>query len=103
VLGIGLMTLPGGLGLAKPASAVFHLGGSLVVVVAVIVMGEVLRAGRFLLVPLGIGIAALPWFLGGSTPVANVVGLLTGGAIAALALPRGIVRERYGGWDRLIV
>lgn len=102
-LGIAAMALPGGLGLAQPASAVFHLGGALVVVAAVVGMGEPVRALRLLNVPLGLGLAALPWFLDGAGPLARGLGALLGAAIAGLALPRGVVRERFGSWDRLVV
>ena len=102
-LGVAMMALPGALGVQQPASAVHHLGGALVVVAAVIAMGEVVRALRLLNVVLGVGIAAVPWLVAGATTTACAIGLVAGLAIAALAVPRGVVRERYGAWDRLIV
>lgn len=102
-VGIGLMATPALLGVAKPASAVFHLGGALVVVTSVISMGEVLRVGRYLNVLLGLIVAVGPWLVGGATLAGPFVGSGAGLLVAALALPRGPVRERYGAWDHYIV
>jgi uncharacterized membrane protein len=101
-LGILLMAMPGTLGLEKPVATVFHLGGSLVVVTSVICMGEVVRAGRYLNVVLGLGITALPWFLGGGTLAAQLIALVAGLAVAGLAFPRGPKTENYGLWDRYV-
>ncbi len=102
-LGIGLMAVPGTLGLEAPASSVFHLGGSLVVVVSVICMGEVLRAGRYLNVLLGFAVAVLPWVLSGGTLAAQLIGLGGGLLVAVLALPRGQKTEQYGLWDKYVM
>lgn len=103
LLGAVAMGVPGMFGTGKPASTVFHLGGALVVVVSVVAMGEVLRAVRWLGVLLGLAIAALPWLVDGAGTAAGLLGLVLGLGAAALCVPRGIVRERYAGWDRLIV
>lgn len=103
ILGVALMATPGVLGMEKHASDVFHLGGSLIVVVSVVCMGEVVRAGRYLNVLLGAIVAVAPWFLSGADTAGQVWGLLAGVAVVALAFPRGVVRERYGGWDRYVV
>ncbi|MCZ2075893.1 MAG: SPW repeat protein [Bryobacterales bacterium] len=73
------------------------------VTVSVIVMAEVIRAGRFLNVLLGLWIAAAPWILTGANTGARWNGVLIGLLIAVLALPRGPIRERYAAWDRLVV
>ena len=52
---------------------------------------------------LGLWIAAAPWVLTGVNPVARWNDVVTGLLIAALAVPRGPIRERYAAWDRLIV
>lgn len=103
IFGIALMATPSLLGVARPASTVFHLGGSLVVVVAVIAMGEVIRASRFINIILGLGIAVLPWILSGADAPSRVTGLLLGLAVILLALPKGPVKENYGTWDRFVV
>ncbi len=102
VAGIAMMAIPGTLDVVKPAAAVFHLGGSLVVVTSVIAMGEPLRIGRFLNVLLGIVLAAGPWILDGAGLTAQLSGLLAGAAVMALSVPRGPVREHFGDWDRLV-
>lgn len=102
VLGLWLMASPAIFGTGKPASAVGHLGGAFAVVVAVIAMGEVVRIGRWLNAAAGIGIAVAPWILGGAGLAAQLNATVCGLAIAALAVPRGVVRERYGTWDRFV-
>lgn len=101
-LGVLLMATPDLLGVERPAATVHHLGGALVVVVAVVCMGEVLRIGRYLNVLLGLAVAGLPWVLDGAPLAARALGLAAGLALVALSLPRGVVRERYGSWDRFI-
>lgn len=97
LLGAGLMATPGLLHVPRPASAIFHLGGALSLVTAVICMGEVLRPGRLLNVALGLLLAIGPW-VAGADLAAALTGTLAGAAIALLALPRGAIRERYGSW-----
>jgi hypothetical protein len=80
-----------------------HLGGALIVVVAVISMGEVLRAGRYVNVLLGLMVAVLPWFLDGGTWPGQVHRLLVGLVITGLALPHGPKTEHYGLWDRYVM
>lgn len=102
LLGVGLMALPGLLDVQKPASAVFHLCGAMIVTVSVVAWGEVFRLVRRLNLPLAAAVAVLPWVLGGAGLGARVVGLLAGVAVAVLSLPRGPKRESYGSWDRFV-
>lgn len=101
-LGVWLVFLPAVFGAEKPASDVYRLAGLLTVTAAVIAMGEVFRVVRYLDVLLGVAVATVPWFLAGAGLGAQLAGAATGVAVAALALPRGKRRERYGAWDRFI-
>jgi hypothetical protein len=102
VLGLWLMAAPEVFGMAQWAAHMNHLGGALIVVVAVISMGEVLRVGRYVNVLLGLMVAVLPWFLDGGTWLGQVHGLLVGLVTAGLAFPRGPKTEHYGLWDRYV-
>lgn len=101
LLGIGLMFAPDlfGAPIQTPSASVNHLGGALVVVVSVISMGEVFRIGRYLNVLLGVGIAASIWFTSYPSIGLALTSTLVGTLIAALAWPKGIQQEHYGGWD----
>ncbi|EDL48039.1 hypothetical protein ED21_29371 [Erythrobacter sp. SD-21] len=78
-----------------------HLLGALVLTVLAIASAEVLRAARYLLVPLGLAIVGAPLVLGGNT--AHVAVSVVGGlAIAILAFPRGRITQRYGSLERMI-
>jgi uncharacterized membrane protein len=101
-LGIWLMFAPAVFGTSGAAAHSDHLVGALITTVAVIVMAEVIRAGRFLNVLLGAWIAVAPWMLDGANAASRWNGLLAGVAVMALSLPRGRVCERYATWDRLI-
>ncbi|MEQ8820384.1 MAG: vitamin K epoxide reductase family protein [Sumerlaeia bacterium] len=101
IVGVGLLFVPWLLGLEKPASAIFHLGGSLAVVFAVIAMGEAVRLTRFLNVLVGLVLAIGPWLTNGGV-AAGVIGLLAGVALIGLSLRKGPVRERFGSWDRWV-
>jgi hypothetical protein len=80
-----------------------HLVGALITTTAVIVMAEVIRAGRFFNVLLGGWIFVVPWLLGEANAAARWNDVIVGAVIVALSFPRGPVRERYAAWDRLIV
>ena len=99
-LGASLLFFPGAFGLQGMASDAMHLGGALIVVFAVVAMGEPLRATRFLSGLFGLAVAAVPWIADGVPTTARVSALLVGLAIVALSLPRGRQSESYGSWDR---
>ena len=77
--------------------------GGLALTVAAIALAEVTRAARFVNVLFGAWFALAPWLLSGATTASKWNGVLVGVALILLSLPRGTVRERYGGWDRYVV
>ena len=105
LLGAWLMAAPSvfGLPLQAPASSSDQLVGALVVTIAVIAMGEVIRPVRFVNVLLGAWLLAAPWLLSGATPALTISDLAVGVALIGLSLSRGPVREQYGAWDRRIL
>jgi len=103
LLGLWLMLSPAVFGIEKTAADSDHLVGALVVTVAVIVMAEVVRAGRFLNVLLGAWTIAAPWLLTGATTPAKWSHVIVGAAIVMLSIPRGPTREKYGSWGPYIV
>lgn len=104
VIGIALITLPAFFGIPIKASVadVNHLCGSLIVVVAVISMGEVVRAGRYLNVLLGLAVTIVPWFIGDAETILKIIDTVAGIVVAGLSLPRGVKKEQYGLWDKYI-
>jgi len=102
-LGVWLMFAPSVFGSSGGAADSDHLVGALVVTFAVIALGEVVRALRFINVVFGAWIVASPWLLSGTTPGATWNDVIAGVLLIALSLRRGKVRERYGKWDRLVV
>ena len=104
VLGILMMFCPTwfGIDIETTAADIGHLVGALVVTVAVISMGEVVRTGRLLNVVLGVIAAVGPWLTTASTTGYSTVCAVLGVAIIALAIPRGPKTESYGSWDRFI-
>lgn len=102
-LGLWLMLSPSlfkSTGLAADSN---HIVGALITTVAVIVMAEIVRAGRFLNVLFGAWVVAAPWLLSGSGPGAKWNNLIVGVLLILVSIPRGTIREQYGTWDRLIV
>ena len=102
-LGLWLMAAPAVLGAQGGAANSDHLVGALVVTVAVIAMGEPVRAFRYVNVALGAWIVVSPIVLGGGSTASTVNAVVVGAALVALSWPRGSVRERYGGWMRYVV
>ncbi len=76
-----------------------HLTGALIVTVAAVALGEVTRPVRFLNVLFGLWVVFTPIALSGATGLAVWSDVLAGAAIAALSLPRGSIRQRYGGLE----
>lgn len=104
IVGVVLMFCPTLLGLeiTSRAADIGHLGGALIVTMAVICMGEVIRAGRYLNVLIGLAVAGGGWLVDDGSVMVSLVYSLLGLAVAVLAVPLGRVREQYGKWDSLI-
>jgi hypothetical protein len=103
LIGLWIMLAPSLLGSENKAADSDHLAGALIVTVTVIVMAEVIRAGRFVNILLGVWLMISPWLLFGTTPGAKWNDAISGVAIILLSLPRGAIREHYAGWDRYVV
>ena len=103
-LGVIVMTAPAffEIPITTPAADLAHLGGALIVTVSVVAMGEVVRLGRWLNVPIGIVLAVAPWWLPQATISFAAVCSVAGVATALLALPRGPKTQSYGSWDRFV-
>ncbi|MBI3969320.1 MAG: SPW repeat protein [Chloroflexi bacterium] len=102
-LGLWLLAAPDVLGIEGRAGNNTHLVGAAIAVVAVIALAEVVRAGRWLNIPLGLWIVITPWVFGETPTSALWNSVIAGLVVAGLSCPRGPVRERYGGWDRYVV
>ena len=76
--------------------------GSLVLTVVSIAAAEVARPVRYLNMVLGAALMAAPFmFTAGLT--ATIASVVLGIGLIALSLRRGLIRERYGNWDRVII
>ena len=81
-----------------------HLVGLLVVTFSIIAFAEVTRSVRFLNVPAGLWLIAAPWLLDGSaSPLASWSSVIAGLLIVGFAIPRGSIRNSYGGWNVYVV
>lgn len=103
VLGVWLLAAPAVLGAHGPAADSDHLVGAVVLTVVATALAEVTRAARFLNVFCGAWLILAPWLLTGDSAAARWNDVAVGLALILLGLPRGPVRERYGGWDRYVV
>ena len=78
--------------------------GLLIVTFAIIAIAEVARAVRFLNIPAGLWLIAAPWVLeGAASPMAQWGSVAAGVLIVGLSIPRGSVRNSYGGWNVFVV
>ena len=81
-----------------------HVTGLLVVTFSIIAFAEVARAVRFLNIPAGLWLIAAPWLLDGAgSPLAQWGSVVAGVLIVALSVPRGSIRNSYGGWNVFVV
>ena len=102
VLGIWLMASPAVFGSEGAAANSNYLVGALITTFAVIAMAEVTRQARFVNVLAGAWIIAAPWLLAGATAGAVWNSAIVGVIVILLSFPRGVIRERYDGWNRYI-
>jgi nucleoside-diphosphate-sugar epimerase len=79
-----------------------HLIGALALTVISLAAAELARALRFLLIPLGAALLITP-FIYNADAVQTIAGMACGVALIGLSLRRGPIRERYAGWQKLIV
>ena len=103
LLGVWMMLAPWALGTEGAAAQSNQVAGAFVVTVSVIVMAEVIRAGRFLNALLGVWLVIAPWLLSGASPAASGNNVIVGIVVILLSVPRGAVREKYAGWDRYVM
>jgi hypothetical protein len=101
LVGIWEMAAPALLGLEGPARVVGLVTGPLAASLGVVAAVEVTRGVHWLVLPLGVWLAASALiFPGGPAATANAVG--TGMVLVLLSLVKGRVAGRYGGgWRSL--
>ncbi len=81
-----------------------HLTGLLVVTFSIIALAEVARMVRFLNVPAGLWLIIAPWVLDGAgSPAAQWASVVAGLLIVGLSIPRGSIKNSYGGYNVVIV
>ncbi|MCB0324938.1 MAG: hypothetical protein KDD69_15250, partial [Bdellovibrionales bacterium] len=104
LLGVVCMTAPSwfGIDIHTTAADLAHLGGALILTVSVISMAEVLRLCRIINILLAIAVATCPWFLQGSPVGFQLFTSAVGSSVLLLSIPRGVVTETYGSWDRFV-
>lgn len=99
--GTWLVSAPDVLGNHEAAANSDWFSGAVGVTLAAIATTEVTRGARLLDAPLGLGVADAPWVLQGASTSGRLNDLAVGLQVAALAWPRGTMRERSGEWKRM--
>jgi uncharacterized membrane protein len=77
--------------------------GGLAVVTAFVAWAEVTRLLRVLNVLIGLAVLIAAWAFPDMSMVARLSDLVAGVLLIALSVPRGPIRNRYGGWDPFVV
>jgi uncharacterized membrane protein len=81
-----------------------HIIGLLIVTFAIIAFAEVARSVRLINIPAGLWLIVAPWLLDGATsPLATWNSVICGLLIVGLSIPRGSIKNSYGGWDVYVV
>jgi hypothetical protein len=97
------MAAPAVLAVSGSAADSNYLAGALVLAWSVIAFGEVARPARLVNIPIGLWIVLAPWLLSGATEMSRWIDLFVGVLVAALAVPRGAIKEQFGGWNRYLI
>jgi hypothetical protein len=102
LIGLWLMSMPDILSFNGRAADFNHLFGALVVTVATVAIAEVTRIARFINMILGLilVITAYPFF--SHFHVVFFSNLICGLALIKVSLSKGLIVERYAGWDKYI-
>jgi hypothetical protein len=79
-----------------------HVLGFFALTVISLAAAEVARMVRFLLIPIGLSLIVTP-FLFDASSGHTVASAVIGAALVALSFRRGMVKERYGSWNKRIV
>ncbi len=105
LIGVGLVVLPAqfGVPITDILADVNHLTGSLIVVCAVIAMGEVVRSVRYINILLGLAVALLPWLVAEGFTTLKLINTFAGITVMILSFPKGVKKEQYGLWDKYVV
>ena len=101
-LGVWLMFTRLSLGTEGALADADHLLGALVITVSVAALAEPIRPVRLLNLCLGVAVALMP-FIVEATLLQMAVDIVVGLAIAALAIPRGKIRHKFGDWSRHMI
>lgn len=102
VLGVGLMFTRLTLGHEGSMANWDHLIGSLVITISVCALAEIARPIRLLIIPLACALLITP-FVFDVSGLSLAVTLCTAIALIALSIPRGVIRNQFGGWNRFLV
>ena len=102
LLGFWITAAPTFLGYSGTIANSNHVAGALIVTFAVIAMSEVGRPLRYILILFGLWLIAAPWILGTDHNAAMWNGVISGLVLIPLALPKGKVEDKRGGFDKYI-
>lgn len=103
LVGAWVMAAPWVFGTTGEAFKFESIFGALAIVTAFVAWAEVTRLLRVVNVVIGLAIAIAAWLFPEMSLAAQLNGLLAGLLLVALSVPRGPIRDRYGGWDPLVI
>ena len=102
LMGAGVMAAPGLFGFSGALANSNFIVGALVITFAVIAMSEVARSVRFIHILFGLWLIAAPFILGYDNNTSMLVGIIAGALLIPLAIPKGKILDKRGGFDKYI-
>ncbi len=103
-VGIALLLMPAWLGDVNEAADSLFITGALVITCSSLAFAEVARPVRYLLMGCGAWLLTLsPFSMQGATAPSNLLEVVAACILFACSYPRGAIRQRYGGWSRLLI
>ncbi|HEY6102001.1 MAG TPA: vitamin K epoxide reductase family protein [bacterium] len=103
VIGAWLMAAPWVFHTPRPAFTFETILGGLTIVTALVAWAEVTRLTRVLNIVIGLAVAVAVWLFPEMSLAARLSSFGAGILLIALSVPRGPIRDRYGGWDPIVV
>ena len=88
-------------GTSGAAANADHVAGALLVTMSITAWSDVARPLRYCNLAFGAWLLLAPAILDGYSTVAGAASVVTGVALAALALSMGPVNSRMGAWDKV--
>jgi Vitamin K epoxide reductase family len=103
IVGVWLMVRPDILPFNIASANCDHWMGAIILTVAAVTTAEVTRTARFVNIIAGVVVLILTLIFSSGSTAILISGITSAVLLIIVSIPRGVIVERYGSWDRFII